>query len=528
MHASKPYLHLRIGGYAVATTGLCLLILFLYAAPIDPLIQAGALLCYLAAVYCSAVVLRRLIFDRSKATTNPQATDTHDAAEQAEDRSSDETISAASAALSETAPPPDAQTAYMLLSPRLQTAHTLEACFAGWGRELTCVSSCAEASQRLLNLLQASTNLREVALLVDTGELEIDPIHLPALTKQDASPVKLRLIGLLDQQQSQRIALLQDAGYDAFLTKPLVKSQLFSTINSTHSASDGNPKIVDLASYRKNSKRQNRKRILVADKNTAERKRLATTLQASGHRVKTVDNGEQALDALERQRYDIALINLDLPIMSAVQVIKLHRFTTPHSQWISFIVMTDQTTPTTLRTCRDLQVRACLFKPVPTETLIRIIEAAPVISLPTPAAHEQLPDTLPPGGLETQFLHADLLDTRILKGLEHLDNDHDFVPDLIAIFDRDSTAILQRMEESMEYQDTKHFVELSNVLMDNAGQLGAFALYEACLGLQRMNDDELNATLPSKLERLRDLVDRTSQAFKRYLRERSDQQSDQN
>jgi two-component system sensor histidine kinase RpfC len=266
----------------------------------------------------------------------------------------------------------------------------------------------------------------------------------------------------------------------------------------------------------------------MADKNTAERKRIAAMLQASGHRVKAVDNGEQALDALEHQRYDIALINLDLPIMSAIQVIKLHRFTTPHAQWISFVVMTDQTTPTTLRTCRELQVRACLFKPVPSETLIRIIDTAPVISLPTPLTLEQLPHAPPPTGLETQFLNAVLLDTQILEGLEHLDNDHDFVPDLITIFDRDSTTLLQRMEELMEYRDAKHFVELSNVLMDNAGQLGAFALYETCLGLQRMNPDELNATLPAKLERLRDLVDRTSLAFKRYLRERSDRQSDHN
>ena len=174
-----------------------------------------------------------------------------------------------------------------------------------------------------------------------------------------------------------------------------------------------------------------------------------------------------------------------------------------------------------------MQVRACLFKPVPTDTLTELIDTAPVISLPASAMIEQVNGSKPQH-LETQFLHADLLDIDVLKGLEHLDRDNDFVPDLIAIFSRDSSAILQRMEESVEFQDTKHFVELSNVLMDNAGQLGAFALYETCLALQRMTQVELKAALSVKLAHVRDLVDRTTHAFHRYLKEREAQHTDQN
>ncbi len=527
MPPSKPYLYLRIGGYTLAASVLCLLVLFLISTPLDPLIQGMALLFYVAAIVTMAAVLKQQFKVHLQAAT-PQSEDKPVCtSEKRESQCHTEEFSIQPAAPSESDLQYPAQPAYLALTRESQTVRALEQCLGGWDRGLSVANSCAEASQQLLNLLQERPNLEEITLLVDTAALEIDPIQLPALIRQDAHRVTLRIIGILDQRQVHPTSQLRDAGYDAFIVKPVEKSQLFAAIHSVQSEITDDANVVDLASYRQRSKRDIRRRILVADKNSSERKRLASLLQHAGHRVKLVENGEQALDALEHQRYDIALINLHLPIMNGTQVIKLHRFTTPHREWTSFIIMTDQTTPATLRTCRELQVSACLFKPVPTDTLLELIQTAPAISPPAVATVEQIPGHSLPRQV-TQFLHADLLDTQILQGLEHLDNDNDFVPDLIAIFNRDSSVILQRMEESLEFQNTKHFVELSNVLMDNAGQLGAFALYEACLGLQQMNQEEISDILSVKLSHLRDLVERTTKAFQHYLRERESMHSDLN
>ena len=525
MPRSKPYLYLRIGSYAVATIVLCLLVLFLFSSPLEPLVQVMALVFYTAAIATMWGLIRRHFSYQPETEKFPKASATDSADDNGANPPPVESVSQPAVA----APPATEQTqqpACLLLSKEATTTQAVEQCFAGWERELTVTGSCAEASQQLLNLLQSRPNLEEITLLIDTAGLEIDPVHLPALIKQDPHRVSLRLIAILDRQQNHLFPQLCDAGYRAFIAKPIEKSQLFSAISPDQVETDSDRNIVNLANYRHRPERLNRKRILVADKNSIERKKLASLLQDAGHRVKQVDNGEQALDALERQRYDIALINLQLPIMSGTQVIKLHRFTTPHPDWVSFIIMTDQTTPATLRICRELQVRACLFKPVPTDTLMEFINEAPTIATTGRAPIQQItsPPTPP---METQFLHADLLNISVLKGLENLDNDNDFVPDLIQIFNRDSSTILQRMEESVEFQDAKQFVELSNVLMDNAGQLGAFALYETCLGLQRMDHGELGVTLSDKHSRLRDLVLRTSQAFQHYLKQRKNQRSDQ-
>jgi two-component system sensor histidine kinase RpfC len=362
-------------------------------------------------------------------------------------------------------------------------------------------------------------------LIVDTHDLEMNPIHLPALIKREKALSKVKLACIVDRVDSSRVQQLLDAGYAALLDTPIDKSQLFAAIKCHEEQSASNSNVVSLARFRQRSGQQPKRRILLADQHTADRKRIAALLQSAGHRVKTVENGEQALDALERQRFDVALINLQLPIMSGTQVIKLHRFTTPHPQWASFIVMTDQTTPATLRLCRELQVRACLFKPVPTDSLLDMINAAPAVSPPVPATIRQLAksDGQVP---ETRFLHADLLDIKVLQMLDQLDGESGFAPDLIAIFKRDSVAILEGMEDAMECMDSKRFIDLSSILMDNAGQLGAFALYETCLTLKQISQRELNSTLSTKFRRLDELVARTNQAFERYLEQREEQQSD--
>jgi hypothetical protein len=114
----------------------------------------------------------------------------------------------------------------------------------------------------------------------------------------------------------------------------------------------------------------------------------------------------------------------------------------------------------------------------------------------------------------------------VLRALHQLDNDRGFVPDLIDIFARDSFLILQGLEDAVEYQSADKFLDLSNILMDNAGQLGAFALYEMCLTLQTMSRHELNATLAAKLGSLRELIKRTNLAFQHYLTELEKQHSD--
>jgi two-component system sensor histidine kinase RpfC len=72
-------------------------------------------------------------------------------------------------------------------------------------------------------------------------------------------------------------------------------------------------------------------RILVAEDNATNQRVAQLILESGGHHVTLVDNGEAALDALERGGYDLALFDLSMPLVSGLEALKLYRFTTPQA-----------------------------------------------------------------------------------------------------------------------------------------------------------------------------------------------------
>ncbi|MCU7853335.1 MAG: response regulator [Candidatus Thiodiazotropha sp. (ex Monitilora ramsayi)] len=397
-------------------------------------------------------------------------------------------------------------------------------CLRTWGKRYATTDNSIQALCRLMN--HGSSHTLPDILIVDTQRLDIAPAHLPCLLKNEPRLASIKLLFLGNPQSRDDSHKLLKAGYTGLIETPVNKSQLFSIIEGHGAQSNDSDNIVYLTRYRKSRKqRHSQKTILLAEQNTTERSQLEKVLRGTGYRVKSVENGEQALEALEQQPFDMAVINLQLPIMNGTQVIKLHRFTTPHQHWVPFIIITNQNTPATLRLCRELQIRACLFKPVPAEELLNMIKAAPECLPPlTVPANRQSPTIT--HYRETQFHHTDLLDRRVLSALEQLDDDRGFVSGLIEVFVRDCAVILQGMQESVELDQPERFFNLCGILMDNSGQLGAFALYEMCINLERVNKAQFRSEIVQKLPRLSQLASLTSQAFHAYLSEQHTYQHD--
>ncbi|MEJ2592766.1 MAG: response regulator [Candidatus Thiodiazotropha sp.] len=411
----------------------------------------------------------------------------------------------------------------VLVSRNWQHVEALSGCMRSWGRSCAVVESGVEAVCRLLNQYD-NTGAGPDILIVDASGLGMDPVHLPTMLAAKTSLAGMRLLCLHHPASPDEVRELIDAGYSGIIESPIRKSQLFALIEATPDNAILASNVVDLSHHRRCRQRESvRKRVLLADQSAMERTRLETLLRDAGHWVKSVENGEQALDAMERQHFDMAVINLRLPIMNGTQVIKLHRFTTPHQRWVPFIVITDQKSPSTLRLCRELSIEACLFKPVPADALLEAL----IATTPKPAQPRRQPSPMI-HARETRFLHADMLDRSILEALDGLDHEQGLVPELIEVFERDCTVVLNSMRQALERRQRERFVNLVGLMVDNAGQLGAFALYEMCLGLSRMGRVEFEREAAERLLKLSQLVASTMGAFHEYLAERDADQSDRN
>ena len=65
-----------------------------------------------------------------------------------------------------------------------------------------------------------------------------------------------------------------------------------------------------------------RARLLIADDNKVNRLLLGRTLELQGHHITSVDNGRAALDRLQRERFDLLLLDLEMPEMDGFAVLE--------------------------------------------------------------------------------------------------------------------------------------------------------------------------------------------------------------
>ncbi|MBA4383080.1 MAG: hybrid sensor histidine kinase/response regulator, partial [Sideroxydans sp.] len=116
-------------------------------------------------------------------------------------------------------------------------------------------------------------------------------------------------------------------GYSCLLRFPLDKTLLFNALHGVMAPRPVTGVISFKDHYEKLNKEKRGVRILVADDNGTNRKIIARILEHGGHKVELVEDGEQALDKLEQKRFDLMILDMSMPQMGGLDVVKLHRAT---------------------------------------------------------------------------------------------------------------------------------------------------------------------------------------------------------
>jgi CheY-like chemotaxis protein len=70
---------------------------------------------------------------------------------------------------------------------------------------------------------------------------------------------------------------------------------------------------------------QSEKRILIADDSEINRLILANMLEMNGYAVDAAVNGEEALQFISENHYEMAIIDLRMPVMSGLEMIRILR-----------------------------------------------------------------------------------------------------------------------------------------------------------------------------------------------------------
>ena len=103
------------------------------------------------------------------------------------------------------------------------------------------------------------------------------------------------------------------------IAKPLRPSELLTIIRSILS---GSPRAADFPQKRipaTSAPSRNRFRVLVVEDNAVNRRVAYYLLEKQGHQVTEVENGKEALSALEKNIFDLILMDVQMPVMDGLE-----------------------------------------------------------------------------------------------------------------------------------------------------------------------------------------------------------------
>jgi two-component system sensor histidine kinase RpfC len=273
--------------------------------------------------------------------------------------------------------------------------------------------------------------------------------------------------------------------------------------------------VVRLQDYARRGTAAVKLRVLVADDNPTNREVVGKILERSGHAVTLVNDGEQTLDAVERDAHDIVILDRNMPGMGGMEALQALRLMTRGKERLPVIMLSADATPEAKR--EALEAGADTFLPKPVEAL-RLLDEIQRLAGKQEGARKAEP---PAVALKVQPLSApSVVNAETLGHLEELGSSLGFVERLIRVFLADSAAILERIEKVLAGRDYHEFRALVHAMKGSSASMGTDRLTKTCTSFGGLTDSELRLQAPALLRTLTEEVGAARAQLERYLSER--------
>ncbi len=189
-----------------------------------------------------------------------------------------------------------------------------------WGCRHTEVDG-AEPALAALRAAQAAGDPFRIAIL-DMMMPEMDGEALGAAVKSDPAVADCALIMMTSMGSRGDAGRLEGIGFAAYLTKPVKQSQLFDCLMLVRCGYDkadaqSTPRIITRHALADRDKRS--QRILLAEDNPINQRVALKILEKLGYRAEAVGNGVEALEALTQRRFDLVLMDVQMPEMDGME-----------------------------------------------------------------------------------------------------------------------------------------------------------------------------------------------------------------
>ena len=217
-----------------------------------------------------------------------------------------------------------------------------------------------------------------------------------------------------------------------------------------------------------------------------------------------VRNGEDAVIALTGQRFDLALLDLNMPVMGGLEAAKEYAFLSLGQKAVPLVALTADATQETADRCLEAGMVACITKPfTPADLIARIQGFVAQAGNAAPSAstvydirsHPQFSSNRAP------------LDLQVMAELELLGG-RDFTADLLDGFIVEARVLGMQIRQAAAADDMLSFRNGAHALRSAAANVGANSIHDLCGQCRTLPAALLVRDGVSLAERIRAAIDR--------------------
>lgn len=220
-------------------------------------------------------------------------------------------------------------------------------------------------------------------------------------------------------------------------------------------------------------------KVLIADDQSANRTVLTRILERAGHRVQAVNDGEEALDQLETGQFELAILDMHMPGLSGLDVIRQLRFMQAgNSRRTPTIILSADATLQASEAASEAGAMAFLTKPIVVGRLLETI--ADVVDTQRLPAVRAISDVSRP-----------LTNPAVLAELAEMGLGDQFLRDFVEQCLKDAAACQTNLGAAGQAQHWDEFREVAHAYKGVCENLGAHSIAERCSQIMRAGDDAL-------------------------------------
>jgi len=253
--------------------------------------------------------------------------------------------------------------------------------------------------------------------------------------------------------------------------------------------------------------------VLVAEDNPVNQRLTVALLRKSGHRATVAENGLAAVEAFQREAFDLVLMDLQMPELCGLDATARIRASEQRSGGhVPIIAVTAHAMAGDRERCLAGGMDAYLSKPLHPDRLIAAIDALVRTDDPGKASAAKAKDG--PEGLAVHLAGSDS-DTLAAVGidradlLESLEGDEDLLRELVGIFLSDTPKLREAIRAALERGDSVTVAQTAHRLRGSVGVFqanGALATAQALEHLAAKGELQEAARYLPELEGRLDLL----------------------